>query len=78
MDNQTLLYSRVEAARQLQISPKFLDTLIARRRLRPCRLGKRVLVSRSELEAFIQRAQKEEDDAAGHPEKSQFRLEAHI
>jgi hypothetical protein len=49
---QRLLYSRKEAARQLSISIRSLDDLIATKKLATRRLGKRVLVPHGELVRF--------------------------
>lgn len=48
-DDVRLLYDRRSAARQLSISVRALDYLIAAKQLRTRRIGKRVLVPRSEL-----------------------------
>jgi excisionase family DNA binding protein len=47
-----LLYDRREAARQLSISVRSLDYLIAAKKLRTVRLGKKVLIPHAELVRF--------------------------
>ena len=47
-----LLYDRKEAARQLSISVRSLDYLIAGKLLETRRIGKKVLVTRASLRAF--------------------------
>jgi excisionase family DNA binding protein len=47
-----LLYDRKEAARQLSISVRSLDYLIAGKKLRIVRLGKKVLIPHAELVRF--------------------------
>jgi excisionase family DNA binding protein len=49
---QKILYTKREAAALLSISTGMLDNLIAHRRLLVRRLGRRVLVSMTELERF--------------------------
>lgn len=48
-DEERLLYDRRGAARQLSISVRALDYLISGKQLRTTRIGKRVLIPRSEL-----------------------------
>lgn len=52
MKEERLLYDRKEAARQLSISVRALDYLIARKELATRRIGARVLISRAELARF--------------------------
>lgn len=47
-----LLYDRKNAARQLSISVRALDYLVAGKQLRTRRIGKRVLIPRSELARY--------------------------
>lgn len=47
-----LLYDRREAARQLSISVRALDYLVANKKLSTRRIGKKVLVPHSELVRF--------------------------
>ncbi len=47
-----LLYDRKEAARQLSISTRALDYLIAKKELGTRRLGRKVMVSHGELVRF--------------------------
>jgi excisionase family DNA binding protein len=47
-----LLYDRKEAARQLSISIRSLDYLIAGKKLGTCRIGKKILIPRTELIRF--------------------------
>ena len=47
-----LLYDRKEAARQLSISIRSLDYLIAQKKLGTRRLGKKVLIPHAELVRF--------------------------
>ena len=49
------VYTRHEAAQALRISLRTLDTLLAQRKLRARRIGRRVLVPQSELEKLLQR-----------------------
>jgi excisionase family DNA binding protein len=49
---QRLLYDRREAARQLSISVRSLDYLIAKKKLGTRRLGKKVLIPHAELVRF--------------------------
>lgn len=53
--NDRILYSRKEAAQQLSISVSTLEQLIAQGDLQVRRLGKRVLISRRELEKLAAR-----------------------
>jgi excisionase family DNA binding protein len=52
MEGPRLLYTRKEAARQLSISVRSLDYLIATKQLATRRLGKRVMIPHSELVRF--------------------------
>jgi excisionase family DNA binding protein len=47
-----MLYSRKEASRQLSLSLRAVDSLIARKALKTRRIGKRVLIPHSELVRF--------------------------
>ena len=49
----TRLFTRVDAAAQLSVSTQALDRLIKAGRLRPVRVGARVLVSDAEIARFI-------------------------
>lgn len=49
---EQLLYERGEAAKILNISLRLLDYYISKKELAARRLGRRVLISRSELERF--------------------------
>lgn len=50
--NVKLLYTKKETAEMLSVSLRFVDTLIARKELKPRRVGKRVLLEHRELERF--------------------------
>jgi excisionase family DNA binding protein len=52
VEGPRLLYSRKEAAKQLSISIRMLDYLIANKQLATRRLGKRVTIPHSELVRF--------------------------
>ena len=52
-DEERLLYDRKSAALQLSISVRSLDYLIAGKRLGTRRIGKKVLIPRSELTRFV-------------------------
>lgn len=47
-----LLYDRKEAARQLSISVRTLDTILANKRLETRRIGKKVLITHASLVAY--------------------------
>lgn len=49
-----MLYSRTEAARQLSISVRSLDYLIAGKQLDTRRIGKKVLITHASLVRFSQ------------------------
>ncbi len=49
-----MLYSRIEAARQLSISVRSLDYLIAGKQLETRRIGKKVLIPHGSLTRFAQ------------------------
>jgi excisionase family DNA binding protein len=51
-DDERLLYDRKSAALQLSISVRSLDYLIAGKRIGTRRIGKKVLIPRSELTRF--------------------------
>jgi excisionase family DNA binding protein len=52
MKDEKILVDRKAAAEALSISVRAVDYLISQRKLRVRRLGKRVLVPRTELERF--------------------------
>jgi excisionase family DNA binding protein len=52
---QKILFSKREAAQVLSLSLRTIDNLIAADELATCRVGRRVLIPRTELERFIQR-----------------------
>ena len=52
---EPILFSRKQAASLLSISLRGLDYLIARGKLHVRRVGKRVLISRQEIERFARR-----------------------
>ncbi len=52
MDNDMILVSKRDAARQLSVSARTLDNLIAGRELPVRRIGRRVLIPRRALERF--------------------------
>ena len=54
LPSQRLLYDRKEAARQLSISVRSLDYLIAGRELETRRIGKKVLIPHGSLSRFAQ------------------------
>jgi excisionase family DNA binding protein len=45
--------TKVEAADYLRVSPRTLTNLLAARRLRAARIGRRVLFKRAELDRFV-------------------------
>jgi excisionase family DNA binding protein len=49
-----MLYSRTEAARQLSISVRTLDYLIAGKQLETRRIGKKVLITHASLVRYSQ------------------------
>jgi excisionase family DNA binding protein len=49
---EKLLYARLEAAQALSISLRKIDELISTKLLKTVRVGKRNMVTRSELERF--------------------------
>lgn len=49
---EPVLYARREGARLLGISVRKFDELVQEKRIRVCRIGTRVLVSRRSLEKF--------------------------
>jgi excisionase family DNA binding protein len=55
MNREILLYSKRNAARVLGISERTLHSLIAEKKLRIRRIGRRVLVTRAALEKFAHR-----------------------
>jgi excisionase family DNA binding protein len=55
MDDKLILVSKRDAARQLSVSPRTLDNLIAGRELPVRRIGRRVLIPRKALENFARR-----------------------
>jgi excisionase family DNA binding protein len=56
MDEQQLLFSRVESLKALGgISLRKLELLIAAKELKTVRIGKRVMISKRALEEFIRR-----------------------
>ncbi len=55
MDMEAVLISKKEAARLLSLSLRTIDNLIARKQLAARRIGRRVLISRQELEKFARR-----------------------
>jgi excisionase family DNA binding protein len=59
MDDPRILYDRKTAAAALSISVRGLDYLIESGKLRVRRLGRRVLVPRSELERLARQDQAE-------------------
>jgi excisionase family DNA binding protein len=54
LPSQRLLYSRHEAARQLSISVRSIDYLIAGKELETRRIGKKVLIPHGSLSRFAQ------------------------
>lgn len=52
---EQLLFSKKDAARILGLSPRTLDYLLACKELKATRVGRRVLISRKELENFARR-----------------------
>jgi len=55
VDMEAVLISKKEAARLLSLSLRTIDNLIARKQLAARRIGRRVLISRQELEKFARR-----------------------
>lgn len=49
----TELLTVVETARRLRVSRRTVERLIKAGRLRPVRIGRRVLITTQELEAFL-------------------------
>jgi excisionase family DNA binding protein len=58
---EKLVFNRQEAAEALSISLRTLDSLLALKELRCRRVGRRVLISRAEVERFLTR-----DHATAH------------
>ena len=54
INSARMLYSRTEAARQLSISVRSLDYLIAGKQLDTRRIGKKVLITHASLVRFSQ------------------------
>jgi len=52
---EAVLISKKEAARLLSLSLRTIDNLIAMKQLAARRVGRRVLISRQELEKFARR-----------------------
>lgn len=52
---EQILFERAEAAKILNISVRLVDYYVASGELAPRRLGRRVLIARSELERFAKR-----------------------
>ena len=50
---ERLLYSRVEAAQALGVCKATLDTLIRDEKIKPQRIGNRVLITKDELRRFV-------------------------
>ena len=50
-----LLFTRQESARLISISLRTLDALLASGQIASCRIGRRRLIARKELEKFAQR-----------------------
>lgn len=50
---ETILLSRREAARLLSVTTRLIDRLARDGEIRPTRLGRRVLVARTELERYV-------------------------
>lgn len=67
-DDEPILLDRKAAAAVLSISPRMLDYAIAQGRLKVRRIGKRVLVPRTEIERFARR---------DHPRLSPTRKDGH-
>jgi excisionase family DNA binding protein len=55
MTEQKILFSKRDAAEMLSVSPRTLDYLIAMRELEVRRVGRKVLVPRTEIERFAKR-----------------------
>jgi hypothetical protein len=49
-----MLYSRIEAARQLSISVRSLDYILAAKQLDTRRIGRKILITHSSLVRFAQ------------------------
>jgi excisionase family DNA binding protein len=58
MDNQELVMDIKQAAHALSISPWTIRRCIAEGKLRPVRIGRRVLLERSELERLVEAGRK--------------------
>lgn len=56
MEQTSLLENRNDAAKLLKISLRKLEYLIAEKKLKTVRIGKRVLVPRRVLEEFVRKA----------------------
>lgn len=65
MQTNSVLCSRKDAARLLGISVRLLDLLVSRGKLRPCRLGSRVLIRRREIEDFAKRIERASAERTG-------------
>jgi excisionase family DNA binding protein len=68
-ENDRILVGRRDAALLLSVSPRTIDNLIRAKRIRPRRIGARVLFLRTELEAFARGAQVEWQGAVGQVAK---------
>jgi excisionase family DNA binding protein len=55
MEQTNLLEHRIASAQMLGISLRKLEMLIAEKQLKVVRIGKRVLIPRRELEAFVRK-----------------------
>jgi excisionase family DNA binding protein len=58
MEQENLLEKRNDAARMMGISLRKLEQLIAEKKLKAVRIGKRVLLSRRALEEFVRKSEK--------------------
>lgn len=58
MEQENLLEKRNDAARMMGISLRKLEQLIAEKKLKAVRIGKRVLISRRALEEFVRKSEK--------------------
>jgi excisionase family DNA binding protein len=66
MQPEPILVPRWEAARLLGISTRTVDYLLAKKELTPRRVGRKVLISYEELQAFARR----DHSSPGRPNRS--------
>jgi excisionase family DNA binding protein len=70
LKDDRLAFSVVEAARLLGVSPGLLRLEITRGKLKPQRVGRRVVLSRKELDSYLARNQVEPRGTVRHQERA--------